>query len=69
MYRQFFSALESTSLPLASMVFFLLAFALVLLRTLWLKSKRDYDPIATLPLEDGAPCGSAVVTLRDEVKR
>lgn len=52
MYREFFSNLESATLPLVAMGFFLLAFLLVLLRTFLLKRKADYDDVAALPLED-----------------
>lgn len=53
MYRQFFSGLESAALPLAAMAFFVLAFVLVLARTFFWKRKSDYDPIASLPLDEG----------------
>jgi hypothetical protein len=62
MYREFFSALDSPALPLVAMAFFALAFALVLLRTFVWKPKREYDPIATLPLDEGGE------TSRHEVK-
>lgn len=52
MYKQFFTALDSTALPMAAMVFFIVAFVLVLIRTFRLKKKADYESIAGLPLQD-----------------
>jgi len=52
MYREFFANLESATLPLVAMGFFVLAFVLILLRTFVYKSKDDYDDVAALPLED-----------------
>jgi hypothetical protein len=63
MFRQFFAGLDSPALPLAAMAFFALAFALVLLRTFVVEKRRDYDPIALLPLEEGEPTNPL-----DEVK-
>ena len=63
MYREFFRSLQSTDLPLATMLFFLAAFVLVLMRTFVWKSRRDYDPVAALPLEED---GSAPRPTRQE---
>ncbi len=52
MFREVFAALDSPALPLAAMGFFLVAFALVLVRTWAWKKKTDYDRIAALPLDD-----------------
>lgn len=52
MYREFYSALPSTVLPIAVMAFFLAAFVIVVLRTFVLKRRRDYDRVAALPLAD-----------------
>jgi hypothetical protein len=50
-YREFYSALASTALPLAAMGFFVVAFLLVLLRTFLLRRRDDYDSVAALPLD------------------
>lgn len=52
MYREFYSALPSTVLPIVVMAFFLVLFVVVLLRTFVLKRRRDYDRLAALPLAD-----------------
>ena len=52
MFREVFATLDSPALPLAAMGFFLVAFALVLVRTWAFKKKADYDRIAALPLAD-----------------
>ena len=54
MYREFFAGMESPLLPLLAMGFFLLAFALILLRTFVLKRKPEFDSVAALPLADDA---------------
>ena len=54
MYREFFSGMTSTTLPLVTMAFFFVAFALVLVRLFLLRKRRDYDPVAALPLDDGS---------------
>ncbi|HSM15046.1 MAG TPA: hypothetical protein VLA66_13345 [Thermoanaerobaculia bacterium] len=58
MYQEFFSNLESATLPLVAMGFFVFAFVLVLLRTFLHKRKSDYEEIAALPLEDGSDSDS-----------
>lgn len=62
MYREFFSNLESATLPLVAMGFFVLAFVLMLLRTFAYKRKSDYDRIAALPLADDAGSDRPEVT-------
>jgi hypothetical protein len=52
MYREFYAALPSTLLPIVVMAFFVVVFAVVLLRTFVLKRRRDYDRMAALPLAD-----------------
>jgi len=52
MYREFFSGMTSTTLPMVAMAFFFVAFVLVLVRLFVLRRRRDYDPIAALPLDD-----------------
>jgi len=59
MYRDFYSALPSTLLPIVVMTFFLVVFAVVLLRTFVLRRRRDYDRLAALPLADDPPAGPA----------
>jgi len=59
MYREFYSALSSTTLPLVTMLFFLVAFLLVLARLFLLRRRHDYDHLAALPLEDAAPATDA----------
>lgn len=62
MYKAFFSNLESATLPLVAMAFFVFAFVLMLLRTFLYKRKSDYDRIAALPLDDGARSDRPEVT-------
>jgi len=52
MYREFFAGLESIELPLVAMAFFVLIFAVVVVRTFVIKRRRDYDEMAALPLSD-----------------
>lgn len=56
MFREFYSALPSTLLPLVVMVFFVVVFGVILLRTFALRRRHDYDRVAALPLAD-APAG------------
>jgi len=55
-FREFYSALPSTLLPLVVMVFFAVVFAGILVRTFVVKRRHDYDRVAALPLAD-APIG------------
>lgn len=55
MYREFFRGLDSPVLPIAAMLFFVVAFVLVLLRTFVWKRKRDYESDAALPLAGDEP--------------
>jgi cbb3-type cytochrome oxidase subunit 3 len=50
-YREFYSDLTSTALPLAAMGFFVVAFLLVLVFTFRLRRRADYDSVAALPLD------------------
>ena len=59
MYREFYSALTSTTLPLVTMAFFVITFLLVLARLFLLRRGHDYDQIAALPLDDAAPATDA----------
>ena len=59
MYREFFSGMSETTLPLVTMAFFIVAFALVLARLFLLRKRRDYDPVAALPLDDASTTDSA----------
>lgn len=52
MYREFYSALPSTAWPIAVMGFFLVAFAVVLLRTFVFHRRRDFDDVAAMPFAD-----------------
>ncbi len=52
MYKQFFAGMTFTALPLFAMALFLIFFALVAVRTFALRSKRDFDAVASLPLQD-----------------
>ena len=52
MFREYYSALPSTLLPLVVMVFFAVVFAGILLRTFVVKRRHDYDRVAALPLAD-----------------
>jgi hypothetical protein len=52
MFRAFFSALDSPALPLAAMLFFIVAFAVVLVRLFALRTRGEYRSIAALPLDD-----------------
>jgi len=54
-YREFFRGLDSPALPIAAMLFFLIAFVLVLLRTFVWKRRRDYESDAALPLAGDEP--------------
>jgi len=54
MYREFYTALSSPLLPIVVMAFFVGSFALVLLRVLVVKGRRDYDDVAALPLDEPA---------------
>lgn len=50
MYRQFFANLDSAALPLLAMFLFMAAFALILIRLFVRGRRRDFDPVAGLPL-------------------
>ncbi len=53
MYRAFYEGLSSLSwLPQATMIFFFTFFIAVLLRTYVLKQRKDFDEVASLPLDD-----------------
>lgn len=59
MFRQYFAGMEHTGLALFAMFLFLFLFAVILLRLFALRSRRDYDAVALLPLDDSQPCLSA----------
>jgi hypothetical protein len=50
MYRQFFANLDSAALPLLAMFLFMAAFALILIGLFVRGRRRDFDPVAGLPL-------------------
>ncbi len=58
MYAQMFRESPLLVMPLISLVFFFAVFIAVVWRFMS-KSKSAYDPMAALPLEDGAPIDSA----------
>jgi hypothetical protein len=60
-YRDFYSALTSTALPLAAMGFFLVFFLFVLLRTFLARRREDYDSVAALPLDPSETSDSSEV--------
>lgn len=62
MYREFYSALDSTTLPIAAMLFFFVVFLLVLVRLFVLRRRRDYDALAALPLDDAEAVRSPAVS-------
>lgn len=62
MYKEFYSTLEGSLLPILGLIFFLVAFVLVLLRTFAHKHSNDFDAVAALPLHDGTS------TVTSEVK-
>ncbi len=57
MYAQMFRESPLLIMPLVSLVFFFAVFVAVVFRFLT-KSKSAFDPMAALPLEDGAPLSS-----------
>ncbi len=59
MFRQYFAGMEHTGLALFAMFLFLVLFTLILLRLFALRSRRDYDGVALLPLDDSPPRPSA----------
>ncbi len=61
MYKQFFSGMEWTSLPLFALGLFLAMFLLMVLRTFLYKTPRDFEPASQLPLFDGKPVSSTEV--------
>ncbi len=52
MFKQAFSQLDSVTAPLVAMAIFFGVFVLMLARTFVYKRKGDFDPIASLPLND-----------------
>lgn len=52
MYKQFFANMESPALPLFAFGLFFFAFVLMLARTFFYKRKGDFDPLASMPLND-----------------
>lgn len=52
MYKQYFSNMESVTLPLFAFGVFFTAFVLMLARTFFYKSKGDFEPLAAMPLND-----------------
>lgn len=60
MFRECFSRLDSTALPIAAMLFFMAAFALVIVRAARRSSHLDEAHLATLPLEEAAESDSPV---------
>jgi hypothetical protein len=55
MYRQFFANMKSLELPLFALGLFVFAFALVVARNVFYRTKVDFDPMAALPLADEQP--------------
>ncbi len=53
MYKEFFSHMDTASLPLAALAIFVTFFVLVVARTMVVKTKRDFDTAASLPFNDG----------------
>lgn len=53
MYKQFFSGMEWTFLPLFALAVFLVVFAVVVLRVLVIQKRSDLDVVAALPLHEG----------------
>jgi hypothetical protein len=53
MYKEFFSNMETATLPLAALAIFVTFFVLVVARTLVVKPKRELDTDASLPFNDG----------------
>lgn len=52
MYKQFFAGMNFVALPLVALAIFLGLFLLVVLRALFIQSRRDIDARALLPLQD-----------------
>lgn len=52
MYRQFYSQMDSITLPMIALGFFVSAFVLMLARTYGFKRARDFEAQAALPLFD-----------------
>lgn len=57
MYKEFYANMEWATLPIVALLFFLVAFSLILLRTFAARSKHDFDVVASLPLGDDAGLG------------
>jgi hypothetical protein len=58
-YKDFFTNLEWTALPLFALGLFITMFALMLLRTFGWKTKQDFAPMETMPLSDGRPVNNS----------
>ena len=52
-YKEFYAGMEWAALPIVALLFFLVAFALILLRTFAAQREHDFDAVAALPLADG----------------
>lgn len=52
MYKQFFAGMDLVALPLFALAIFLSLFVLLVLRTLFIQSRREIDSRALLPLQD-----------------
>lgn len=53
-YKEFYAGMDWSVLPIVGLLFFLVAFGLVVLRTYAYKSRADFDSVAALPLADGS---------------
>lgn len=52
MHKQFFANMESPAFPLFALAVFFTAFLLMLARTFLYKRKGDFEPFASMPLND-----------------
>jgi hypothetical protein len=54
-YKEFYAGMEWAALPVVALLFFLIAFTLILLRTFAARRRQDFDAVAARPLSDGIP--------------
>lgn len=59
MYAQFYAGSRLVDLPLFALGLFLATFIAVVVRSGVAKRRGDFEGLARLPLEDGAPSGGA----------
>jgi hypothetical protein len=52
MFQQYYRGLEVLDLPIVAMGLFMAIFVLMILRTLFYRTRADFDPVAALPLAD-----------------